>query len=185
MGWGEVTGLVCVLIWFDKLPLKMKQAKVDQELYKTECEREKASKTTDCSQQDLFSLHSRSQHGCVAASPAGIPLPCPVHPQHFITSTRTRACRVSACWQLLSSPPAISLQPKKPILQYWQSATLFIKQNNSDIERMNHNLTTMRGEESHCKPCVWELLLAVCVPETGPSPTVVADKSWRPHITRH
>lgn len=40
-------------------------------------ERESIEDSTDCSQQEMFSLHSRSQRGCVAASPAGIPLPGP------------------------------------------------------------------------------------------------------------
>lgn len=64
---------------FYKLQLKTKQAKVEREMYKTEKEREGESveESTDCSQQEMFSLHSRSQRGCVAASPAGIPLPGP------------------------------------------------------------------------------------------------------------
>lgn len=103
---------------FYKLLLKMKQAKVEREMYKMEWERKHRKGYRLLTARDvLFALQIAVRVcGCLSGGhPAARSIPDTTRgQQHFITSACTRAYRVSACWWFRSSPPAISLQPKNP-----------------------------------------------------------------------
>lgn len=124
----------------------------------------------------LFS--SRSQYGCVAASPTGVPLPGPSPVPHVGNGALSPALARSQLAARFSPAPLQFLCDKTTVINTGRACvSVHLTKQTRCGETEWIGPTTERGEKSHCK-------VLGCVTETDRSPAVAADRSRGQHISR-